>query len=82
MQHTFDQQDIDCQDKAFSPLITQYGDNIAAQRLAAQALGRLPLSYDHFSRKSKTAINCSLAEPWPSRLKPRVGRTLFFFFNY
>jgi hypothetical protein len=60
----------------------------SAQRLAAQlrlrragpgALGCARISIYYFSRNSKTAIQRSLAEPWPSRLKPSVGRDNFVF---
>jgi hypothetical protein len=41
---------------------------------------RPPCSH-HFSRKSKIAFRRSLFEPWPSRLKPRVGQPGFFVFH-
>jgi hypothetical protein len=45
----------------------------AAQRLVAQALGRLPLFNNHFNRKFEMQFKRFFAEPWPSRLQPRVG---------
>jgi hypothetical protein len=39
----------------------------------------LPRCRYHFNRKSKNLNHCSLAEPWPGRLQPRVGHRDFYF---
>jgi hypothetical protein len=47
-----------------------------AQRLALQALGHHQPPSDYFNRKSQNAFKRRLAQPWPSRLQPRVGPPL------
>jgi len=49
-------------------------------RPTAGGSGAWPLLSDryYFSRKLQTAFQRFLAEPWPSRLQPRVGLPLFY----